>query len=79
VSNDEMSCQELVELVTAYLEGAMDADEVARFDYHLSFCDGCGHYLEQFRATIRTVGRIRDDDIEPAFRDRLLEAFRSFR
>jgi anti-sigma factor RsiW len=73
-----MSCSELVELVTAYLEGAMDADVRARFEYHLTFCDGCANYLEQFRVTIRTVGRIQEDDIEPAFRDRLLEAFRSF-
>jgi hypothetical protein len=51
---------------------------LAKFEEHLSWCDGCGHYIEQFRVTIRTVGRIKDEDIEPAFRDRLLEAFRSF-
>jgi predicted anti-sigma-YlaC factor YlaD len=76
--NDDMTCKELVELVTAYLEDAMDVDERARFDEHLTACDGCRNYLEQFRVTIRTVGRIRDDEIEPAFRDRLLEAFRNF-
>jgi hypothetical protein len=73
-----MTCKELVELVTAYLEDAMDDDTRARFEDHLAGCDGCTHYLEQFRVTIRTVGRIQDDDIEPAFRDRLLDTFRSF-
>jgi anti-sigma factor RsiW len=73
-----MTCKELVELVTAYLDEAMDPDTRARFDHHLTLCDGCTNYLEQFRVTIRTVGRIQDDDIEPAFRDRLLEAFRTF-
>lgn len=73
-----MTCKELVELVTAYLDGAMDVDVRAKFDHHLSECDGCRNYLEQFRVTIRTVGRIEDDDLEPAFRDRLLEAFRNF-
>jgi predicted anti-sigma-YlaC factor YlaD len=78
VSDEEMTCQELVELITAYLEDAMDGPTLAKFEEHLSWCDGCGHYIEQFRVTIRTVGRIKDEDIEPAFRDRLLEAFRSF-
>jgi anti-sigma factor RsiW len=73
-----MTCDELVDLVTTYLEDALDADARARFDHHLAQCDGCKEYLEQFRETIRTVGRIRDDDLEPAFRDRLLEAFRNF-
>jgi anti-sigma factor RsiW len=78
MSDEVMTCRELVELITAYLEDAMDADTLARFEGHLAGCDGCGHYLEQFRVTIRTVGRIHDEDIEPAFRDRLLETFRGF-
>ena len=43
------------------------------------YCDGCRNYLEQFRVTVRTVGRIRDDELDPAFRSRLLEAFKGFR
>jgi predicted anti-sigma-YlaC factor YlaD len=78
VSDEEMTCKELVELVTAYLEESMDADVRASFEHHLTGCDGCRHYLDQFRVTIRTVGRIQDDDIEPTFRDRLLETFRNF-
>ena len=78
MNDEDMTCKELVELVTAYLDDAMDVDARAKFDHHLVMCDGCRNYLEQFRVTIRTVGRIEDDDLEPAFRDRLLEAFRNF-
>jgi anti-sigma factor RsiW len=74
-----MDCNELVELVTAYLEGSLDPAARERFDVHLLDCDGCGNYLQQFRATVRTIGTIRDDDIEPAFRDRLMNAFRHWR
>ncbi|TPG31537.1 anti-sigma factor [Mycobacterium hodleri] len=73
-----MDCHELVELVTAYLEGALDADTHTRFDLHLLECDGCGNYLQQFRATVRTLGTIPDDDIDAVFRERLLDAFRNW-
>jgi anti-sigma factor RsiW len=74
-----MDCNELVELVTAYLDGSLDPDTRARFDKHLTECEGCENYLQQFRATVNTVGKIRDDEIDPAFRNRLLDAFRDFR
>jgi anti-sigma factor RsiW len=74
-----MDCNELVELVTAYLDGSLDLDTRARFDMHLLDCDGCKNYLQQFRETVRTVGKIRDDELDPAFRNRLLEAFKDFR
>jgi anti-sigma factor RsiW len=73
-----MDCNELVELVTAYLDGSLDLDTRARFDEHLLECDGCENYLQQFRDTVRAVGRIRDDQLDPAFRDRLLDAFKNF-
>ncbi len=73
-----MDCNELVELVTAYLDGALDPDTRARFDAHLLECEGCENYLQQFRSTVATVGRIRDDELDPAFRKRLLDAFRDF-
>jgi anti-sigma factor RsiW len=75
----DMDCNELVELVTAYLDGSLDPDTRARFDVHLIECDGCEHYLQQFRSTVDTLGRIGDDEIDPAFRDRLLDAFRDWR
>ena len=74
-----MDCNELVELVTAYLDDALDPGTRGRFDEHLLECDGCENYLQQFRETVRTVGRIRDDELDPAFRKRLLDAFKDFR
>jgi len=78
--NDEpMNCRDLVELVTAYLEDALDPETRARFDLHLLDCNGCENYLQQFRVTVDTLGMIRDDDVEPAFRSRLMKAFRDWR
>jgi anti-sigma factor RsiW len=74
-----MDCNELVELVTAYLDGSLDHEARARFDMHLLECDGCENYLQQFRETVRTVGKIRNDELDPAFRNRLLNAFKNFR
>ncbi|MDT5339829.1 MAG: hypothetical protein QOD90_5334 [Mycobacterium sp.] len=79
MSADPMDCKELVELVTAYLEGSLGPDARERFDVHLLECDGCENYLQQFRATVHTIGTIRDDDIDPAFRSRLMDAFRDWR
>ncbi len=79
MSTGPMDCNELVELVTAYLDGALDPDTRARFDTHLLDCDGCENYLQQFRDTIRTVGKITDDELDPAFRNRLLNAFKNSR
>jgi anti-sigma factor RsiW len=73
-----MDCNELVELVTAYLDGSLDLETRARFDMHLLECDGCENYLQQFRATVGTLENIRDD-LDPAFRDKLLAAFRDWR
>lgn len=74
-----MNCNELVELVTAYLDGSLDLETRARFDVHLVECDGCQNYVQQLQATVDTLGRIRDDNLDPVFRDRLLSAFRDWK
>ena len=74
-----ISCQEVVELVTDYLEGAMAPEDVARFDHHLSLCDGCVFYVEQIRMTVAAVGRIGEEDVPPEARDDLVAAFRDFK
>ncbi|MDT5079193.1 MAG: hypothetical protein QOJ80_3830 [Mycobacterium sp.] len=73
-----MDCNELVELVTAYLDESLDLDSRSRFDLHLLECDGCANYLQQFRFTVTTVGRIRGDDLDPGYRTRLLSAFKDW-
>jgi hypothetical protein len=73
-----MDCNELVELVTAYLDGSLDLPTRERFDLHLLECDGCANYLQQFLATIETVGKVGRDDLDPEFRNKLLSAFRDW-
>jgi len=73
-----ITCQEVVELVTDYLEGAMTPEEVARFEHHLSLCEGCVFYVEQMRMTIEAVGRIGEEHVPRDVRDDLVEAFRDF-
>jgi anti-sigma factor RsiW len=76
---EHISCQEVVELVTDYLEGALSPEDTARFEYHLTLCEGCVFYVEQIRMTIAAVGRIRGEDVPPAVRDELVAAFRDFK
>ena len=78
-SAEHVTCQEVVELVTDYLEQALPADEAAVFEQHLNFCDGCDWYVDQMRTTIATVGRIEDEHVPPAMREKLLTAFRDRR
>ena len=76
------ACRELMERLTDYLDGAVDASERAAIDAHLASCDGCAQAVAQFRRTIEVVGSLRDDDVvalDPELRDRLLDAFRAGR
>ncbi len=74
----ELACRDIVELVTAYLEHALTAGERERFEEHLVFCDGCGTYLEQMRATIAAAGRLAPLALPAELEQRLLEAFRGW-
>ena len=74
----DLTCAELVELVTDYLEDALDPDDRRRFEEHAGLCPGCATYLDQMRATIAETGRLTPETLEPEARDRLLEAFRGW-
>jgi anti-sigma factor RsiW len=74
-----ISCQEVVEVITDYLEGNLSPEDVAIFEAHLAICDGCQWYLDQMRITIDTVGRIEDADVPAELRDSVLAAFRNRR
>ena len=74
-----ISCQEVVEVVTDYLEGRMTPEDVAVFEAHLELCDGCKWYVEQMRITIATVGRIDAADVPDEMRETLMDAFRARR
>ena len=76
---DDITCAELVELVTEYLDGALEPDLVERFEEHLVLCDGCSIHVEQMAETIRAAGALREEDLQPELADRLLVAFRGWR
>ena len=78
-SERSLTCQQLTEVITDYLEGVMPPDERARFDAHLAICDGCVTYVEQMRQAIGTVRTLRVEDVEATAPDDLLEAFRAWK
>jgi anti-sigma factor RsiW len=78
-TNDDLPCQELVELVTDYLEGRLAPMEQRRFEAHLALCRGCRTYLEQMRQTIRALGKLPEESIAPEAKERLLGVFRHWR
>jgi anti-sigma factor RsiW len=76
VSEPELDCAELVELVTDYLDGALDPAGQRQVLDHLALCTGCTAYVEQMRATIVQLSRLAPDPVEQQTRARLLQAFR---
>jgi anti-sigma factor RsiW len=78
IFSPDLACRELVELVTDYLEGRLSPRQRRRFERHLAGCDGCTGYVEQLRVTIRVTGTLREDDLDPRLRDKLLAAFRDW-
>ena len=74
-----MSCKELVELITEYLEGSLPPEDKARFEQHLAFCDWCRTYLEQMRLTIHTLGELSEESIPEGVKAELLEVFRTWK
>jgi anti-sigma factor RsiW len=77
-SEPALTCVQLVELVTDYLEGALGDAERVRFEQHVGACDGCSNYLDQMRTTIAVVGRLEVDDLSDAAKSELLAAFRGW-
>ena len=78
-SHDHLSCQEVVELVTEYLDGALIGERASLFEQHINFCDGCIWYVDQIRTTVDAVGEVREEDISPEAKDRLMTAFRDWK
>jgi anti-sigma factor RsiW len=74
-----MTCQELVELVTEYLEGALPDPDRRRFDEHLEACPYCVAYVEQMRATVLLTGRLGEEDLQGEAIEELLAAFEDWK
>jgi predicted anti-sigma-YlaC factor YlaD len=75
---EEISCAEIVELVTDYFEGVLPDETVARLDAHLADCEGCAAYLDQMRTAVELTGRLRAEELDPDVRAALVEAFRDW-
>jgi anti-sigma factor RsiW len=75
-----VTCREVVELMSAYLEGTLSVGDRARFEAHLTGCDGCTAYLAQLRTTLRVLGTLPDEPPMPEpLKAELLRAFRDWR
>ena len=72
-----LTCRELVELVTDYLEGTLAADDLERFERHLATGDACVEYVEQIRLTAAAAGHVTEDPLDRDFREELRRAFRT--
>ena len=74
-----MSCKELVEIITEYIEGTLPPQERQRFEEHLANCPGCQTYLEEMRQTIRAVGRLSEEAIPAEIKEPFLTALRNWK
>lgn len=74
-----LSCKEVAEVITDYLEGAMPWWDRIRFHMHLGLCLGCRNHLQQMKQTIETLGKLPPEPIPPHIRDELLKRFRNWK
>ncbi len=75
----DLTCRELVELVTDFVEERLPADDRTRFELHLTYCDWCRTYLQQMRQVLATAGKLTEASIAPEARGALLDAFRGWK
>jgi anti-sigma factor RsiW len=78
-SRPEMTCRELVHLITDYFEGGLSRRDKRRFERHLAGCDGCTIYVEQMRETLSVTGTLEEDALSPEARRELLAVFRHWK
>lgn len=75
----DLSCAELVQLVTDYLEDRLSPPARSRFEMHLAYCPPCARYLEQMRGTVALLGNLPEESVSAEARDHLLGAFRGWK
>lgn len=76
---EDLTCKELVEIVTDYLEDALPPTDRTRFESHLKGCEDCTNYLDQMRRTITLMGHLSEEDIPEVSKTQLLELFRGWK
>ena len=79
MTGGDLTCKEVVEIVSDYLEDALSAQDRARFEAHLAGCAGCTTYVEQMREIIRLTGMLTEDLVPVEQRERLRQAFRDWK
>jgi anti-sigma factor RsiW len=79
MSEQALTCREVIELLSNYIDGALSPDDRRRVDEHLALCDGCATYLEQMRETIRITGMVTEEQVPEPDKNALLDAFRDWR
>jgi anti-sigma factor RsiW len=79
MTQQPLTCQGLVELITDYLENTLAVEDRVRFEAHLAGCRACTNYLEQMRQTIQLMGRLTEGSLSPPVRDELLTVFRKWK
>ncbi len=79
MSEQALTCHEVIELLSNYIEGVLSADDHRRVDDHLALCDGCATYLDQMREAIRLTGRVTEEQVPEDEKAALLTAFRDWR
>ncbi len=75
----DLTCKEMVELVTDYLEGKLSPEQRFRFEDHLAACHDCTNYFEQMRKTIQITGQLSEADVSPQAERELLALFRNWK
>jgi anti-sigma factor RsiW len=73
-ADEDLRCIEFADVVTDYLDGAVDEEQRRRIERHLAGCLGCDAALDQFRTVIDVSGRLTAADVasvDPLLRDRL--------
>ena len=75
----QLVCQQMVELITDYLEGTLSRSQRRRFEAHIAACENCTEYLQQMRATIRLTGSLRAEDLTPSMHEEFTELYRRWR
>jgi hypothetical protein len=78
-SSEHITCQELVEVVTDYLEDALSADDAVLVEQHVNFCQGCEWYVDEVRHSVAAGGQLKEDHVPKSTIDVLIAAFRDRR
>lgn len=74
-----MTCRQVVELMTDYLEGALSPADRLRFEEHIAGCDGCRAYLAQLSTTRKVLRKLADEPIHPDLQAELLKTFQNWK